>query len=363
VPVLYRAVLPKADLTGAQLQGAVLFLAQLQGASLDQAQLQGASFVFARLEGASLDEAQLQGASLRYAHLEGASLDEAQLEGASFHYAHLEGASLDEAKLEGSSLDEAQLQGASLDQAQLEGASLKGTFFWRAILPEQQTSQPKDLFAPAGSPDWRPVFGQLIPGKKEPVRQVWTKDRYAALQQFVERVPVGEARDTALKRLAILDCPAKDDTLASCSPAVDPPAAVKAWTSMIEAASLDPDAYSKALATILGNLVCSNESDRIFVLRGMLASNRLAQTRSEMPGLAKRLKSSECVVSTTLTAFDENDIDEAVADPSRISSAKNPIGSNCCGNCCNPVLFLRLAPKCRRWRIILQVPTASSQSR
>jgi hypothetical protein len=54
----------KADLTGAQLQGASLDMAQLQGASLDGAQLQGASLESAQLQGASLSGAELQGASL-----------------------------------------------------------------------------------------------------------------------------------------------------------------------------------------------------------------------------------------------------------------------------------------------------------
>lgn len=66
-----------ADLSGAQLQLALLNGARLQGADLDGARLQGAALSTARLEGASLTRAQLQGASLFSTDLGGANLSEA----------------------------------------------------------------------------------------------------------------------------------------------------------------------------------------------------------------------------------------------------------------------------------------------
>ena len=81
--ILEHAYLPKADFTGANLQGAHMYSAQLQGArgsgrscrapcsvghscrrSLDRAELQGALLFGAQLQGATLYRAQLKGASL-----------------------------------------------------------------------------------------------------------------------------------------------------------------------------------------------------------------------------------------------------------------------------------------------------------
>jgi hypothetical protein len=228
--VLSRAILTKADLRYAQLQGALLFGAQLQGASLDRAQLQGASLIGAALQGASLFEARLQGAWLNFAQLQGASLGFAQL------------------------------QGASLIEAQLQGGSVLSAGLWRAQLHH---SVAKDLFVPAGSPDWSPkVFGAA-----------WTDAAYAALRHSIEQaVPEGQNRDRALEQVTILDCAQQkrgDTALGSCDPAADPPDTVNQWKKMIEAATVDQGVYAKALAAILGGLVCSNEPDRIYVLRGL----------------------------------------------------------------------------------------------
>jgi len=291
--ILFGAILPKPDLRGfAELQGATLRYAQLQSASLDWAQLQGASLDLAQLQRASLKGAQLQGASLDLAQLQGASLEGAQLQGAS--------------------LKGAQLEGASLKGAQLEGASLDGAFLWRAQLDGVDA---KDLFAPVGSPDWSPE--QMAYGEKEP----WTDASYTALSQSIaEKVPRGEIRAEALKRIAILHCARKGDTIATCSPSAEPPAAVKQWQERIQAASIDRAVYAKALAKILGDLVCSGEPDRIYVLRGLWPSDRFRGTGSEMPALAKRITSPECPVSTALTDADKRALAEATRNA--VSSAK-----------------------------------------
>jgi uncharacterized protein YjbI with pentapeptide repeats len=329
--VLDRAVLTRADFTSARLQrasfldarlqgasftqawlqGAVLDRAQLQGAVLDGAQLQGASLGRARLQGASLGSAQLQGASLSLAQLPGASFLDAQLPGADFTAAQLSGAGLDRAQLQGAVLGSAWLQGASLGSAQLQGAVLgsarlqgvwlEGTYLWRAQLKD---SVLENVFAPAGKIYWRPIDLASLSSPKP-----WSDASYAALRQSIEReIPKGWVLSDALKRVSVLDCGAKDDTLASCDPAAAPPAAVQQWKKMIEKASVDDRAYAKALASILGDLVCSDEPDLIYVLRGLLRSGRFDDTRSEMPALAARITSSECPVSKALTDADKRAI-------------------------------------------------------
>ncbi len=216
------------------------------------------------------------------------------------------------AQLEGASLDRAQLQGATLVNAALPGASLTDTALWRARLSHLV----EDLFAPPGSPDWSPkVFGVA-----------WTDATYEALRQLIGRmVPEGQDRDEALKRVAILDCARQklgDTALASCNPAAAPPDSVKEWKKMIEAASVDQGAYAKALAAILGDLVCADEADRIYVLRGLLSSERFVQTGTEMPALAKRIMSPEYPVSAALTAADKSAIAEAAERA--VSSSKPP---------------------------------------
>jgi hypothetical protein len=79
---------------------------------------------------------------------------------------------------------------------------------------------------------------------------------------------------------------------------------------MIEAAKVDQGAYAKALAAILGDLDCSNEADRIYVLRGLLRFNLLreAEIGTEIPALAKLITSPKCPVSAALTAADKSAI-------------------------------------------------------
>jgi len=154
-------------------------------------------------------------------------------------------------------------------------------------------------------------------GEKEP----WTDASYTALSQSIaEKVPRGEIRAEALKRIAILHCARKGDTIATCSPSAEPPAAVKQWQERIQAASIDRAVYAKALAKILGDLVCSGEPDRIYVLRGLWPSDRFRGTGSEMPALAKRITSPECPVSTALTDADKRALAEATRNA--VSSAK-----------------------------------------
>jgi Pentapeptide repeats (8 copies) len=249
------------------------------------------------LNGAVFDAAILNKVDFSGAQLQGASLDNVQLQGAS----------LVSAQLQGASLLNPQLQGASLDSAQLRGASLDGARLWRATLTNPVA---RGLFAPPGSVDWSPKI----------LGDAWTDATYAELRRSIERaVPEGQNRDRALERVAILDCARKGGDLASCDPSAEPPNAVKEWRKMIEAASVDWAAYGKALATILGDLVCSNTlaPDRIYVLRGLLRSDLLREpeTGAAISALAKRFTSSECPVSTALRAADKSAIAEALSRP------------------------------------------------
>ncbi len=114
----------RANLNGANLDGASLYRANLNGANLDGANLNGANLDGANLNGANLDGANLNGANLDGANLNGASLYRANLDGASLYRANLNGASLYRANLDGASLYRANLNGANLNGASLYRASL-----------------------------------------------------------------------------------------------------------------------------------------------------------------------------------------------------------------------------------------------
>ena len=89
---LSHADLRRANLTGAQLQGALLYHSRLQRATLLDADLQGAQLILADLEDAALAGAQLQGADLTRANLRDADLRDANLRGADLSEVELGGA-------------------------------------------------------------------------------------------------------------------------------------------------------------------------------------------------------------------------------------------------------------------------------
>jgi hypothetical protein len=89
----------RADLRGANLQGADLQEADLRGADLQGADLQRAD-----LRGANLQEADLREANLQEAYLQRANLQRADLQGVDLQRADLRGANLQEADLDFSCL-------------------------------------------------------------------------------------------------------------------------------------------------------------------------------------------------------------------------------------------------------------------
>jgi hypothetical protein len=156
----------------------------------------------------------------------------------------------------------------------------------------------------------------------------WKYVGYYALVRSIEQpVPEGPHHDGALEAVTILDCAqlqlkGEGIALASCNPSADLPDIVKGWKKMIEAAKVDRDTHAKTLAVILRDLVRSNEADRIYVLRGLLRSDRFRDTGKEMPALATHITSAECPVSTALTDADKSAIAEAAK--TAVASSKSP---------------------------------------
>jgi uncharacterized protein YjbI with pentapeptide repeats len=307
------ARLGKVDLRDAHLEGALLDLAQLQGATLESAQLQDASLEGAQLQSASLKGAELQGARLILAQLQGATLESAQLQDASLVWAQLQGATLDEAQLQGASLDEAQLQGASLDGAQLQGALLDGAQLqgaslvrlraWRADLGKLEPESVA-LIRIDGI-DWSPAWGALG-GTHQRHDQA-----YDDFRKTLEKIPQGDMREKALKRVERLDCEKTGESLASCDPKAKGPHVVHAWRRTLEAGRVpNQAAYWSALAAIFSDLLCGGDADAIHVLRGLIKYRRLAEVGGEAAKLIAKILDDQdhCRVSAALTAKDKAEL-------------------------------------------------------
>ena len=133
-----RAELAGADLEGARLCGRDLRKVEMCKANLRGADLMGADLGFADLSGADLRDANLRnadlsGADLREADLSGADLREADLMGADLGFADLSGADLRDANLRnadlsGADLREADLRGTDLRSANINGTDLSGAY-------------------------------------------------------------------------------------------------------------------------------------------------------------------------------------------------------------------------------------------
>ena len=118
--------LTHADLSRAQLQGALLGWGMLDKAVLVEAHLEGADLGMASLREAILAGTHLERVDLTKAHLEGATLLEAHLENAFLLGTFMEGANLLEAHCEGARLGGALLEGANLLDVHFEGKAVPG---------------------------------------------------------------------------------------------------------------------------------------------------------------------------------------------------------------------------------------------
>lgn len=115
VRLLKGSYLPDAELSGAFLPAADLYVSTLKGADLS-----GAFLISANLGGSILSDAALKGANLRYADLDHTELDGADLRDADLSLASLVGADLKGANLEGAAITEKQLDTCE----SLEGATM-----------------------------------------------------------------------------------------------------------------------------------------------------------------------------------------------------------------------------------------------
>jgi hypothetical protein len=142
----------------------------------------------------------------------------------------------------------------------------------------------------------------LGPVSGSPPAPLWTDAAYVAFREFIEHeVPEGERRNEALHRVSVLDCTKTGNTtLASCDPSAATPNVVEQWKKKIEAANVDWSSYSNAVAAIFGDLVCTDDPDRTYVLRGLLRRRAVYEIDLET--------STECPGSAALTDADKRDI-------------------------------------------------------
>lgn len=106
-----------ADLSGAQLERAVLLDAHLERANLSGANLQEAVLDGVHLERACLADADLRWADLVGSYLMGADLSRARLEGVNLTNARLADANLDGTHLDDAIIEDAHLEGVDLSRA------------------------------------------------------------------------------------------------------------------------------------------------------------------------------------------------------------------------------------------------------
>ncbi len=144
---------------------------------------------------------------------------------------------------------------------------------------------------------------QLNINKGDPLP--WDANAYAELRSLMNSIPEGKMRDDALERIIRLDCTSKDKFLASCDPAAASPREVLDWQKKLARHNVDYAAYAKALATELRGLVCVEDVNAVYILRGIFASARLANTAREASALVDFIMSPKCPVSASLTDDDK----------------------------------------------------------
>ena len=120
---LSTLALMDSNLTGLNIEAAVLPELSLGGTNLLQANFKGASLPGADLSRTNLTKADLSGVDLSQGNIRQANLDQANLTGAQLYQSNLQGADLRYANLQDANLSGADLQGAkNLEQATLRGS-------------------------------------------------------------------------------------------------------------------------------------------------------------------------------------------------------------------------------------------------
>jgi uncharacterized protein YjbI with pentapeptide repeats len=309
--VFDEAFMERTDARNASLQGASFFFSSLQGSALSDAHLEGANLSTANLEGALLIRAKLsgailaqtrlQGANLTSASLRGADLAGARLEGTNLRSADLRGANLAGARVRGSALADTQLQGTNFDKAKVEAVSFDRALIWRAVFRGVSFANL------SGDPRWPP---------QDRGNARWGPNAYSELRKQVDLISDPDRRELALKRVEILDCRTTGAEITSCDQSAQPPDNVRAWQKQIKDATLAPDQYSKALAEVYLDLICSGDSDALAVLRSLASMGipqaggdarplGILETRGEAKGLVENITNPKCLVSGLLTDADK----------------------------------------------------------
>lgn len=132
----------------------------------------------------------------------------------------------------------------------------------------------------------------------------------------MEKLPKGKLRDDAIERIKILDCDHPDKTLASCDATASAPEG-RIEAQKLQIVRIDDQTHRKALASILRELVCTNDANSIYILRGLLEfrfkywvspENRFEGTGAETPALIDSILSRDCPLAASLTDKDKESL-------------------------------------------------------
>ena len=215
-------------------------------------------------------------------------LQEAQLQGASLNGAQLRGASLKDAHLQAASF-----RSSELGPAELSATDLTGVFLWRANF---NSAKLKGLLA-----------RDLNLAPEVP----WSLDDYNNLIGRVEHVRDASLRLKAIERIKqTFGCKKRDNQLTPCDPKTALPQDAKDLTK----AAVDKAVYARALAASLGDLVCDGDSNAVFILRRLLKYNHILRIGPQAAGLATRIQSQDCPVSSALNDDDRASLRTMVTD-------------------------------------------------
>ncbi len=131
---LWHIRMQRADLAGADFEGADLRRAILIGATIQRGRLAGADLNRGRLNGINLTDANCEGVCMAEADLEFAIMANSDFRKANFRDADMSSVILDAADLSGADLRRANLRGASFLDTSLLGADLRDARMGDAIL-------------------------------------------------------------------------------------------------------------------------------------------------------------------------------------------------------------------------------------